>query len=53
MKFIQCRKSFRKWVNQDIIDSMRIIDEARAIARCSDLDADWNTYRSLRNKCSK
>ena len=53
MKTFQLRKKFRNWIDQELKVAMLDRDLQRDIARLSDLDSDWISYRRKRNDCTK
>ena len=53
LKFVQHRKNHCNWVNEDMVQQMRLRDQARQTARTTNSQDDWGTYRRLRNACSK
>ena len=53
MKFIQTRNNFVKWLDEDILQKMKLRDNLREHARNTDDDLDWAAYRKERNDCTK
>ena len=53
MKISQIKNKNKKWITKSTRDEMKARDSARIRAKNSQLTADWNCYKSLRNRCSK
>ena len=53
IKITQKRKNYRKWVNTEVKNEMKIRDRNREVARASQRMEDWEKYRRSRNKCVK
>ena len=53
IKLIQVRKNHCNWIDSELKDLMSLRDRRRETARLSSLQADWDSYRSTRNKCTK
>ena len=53
IKQIQMRKNHRNWVDGELKDLMTLRDSLRETARLSASQADWDSYRITRNKCTK
>ena len=52
MSVSQVRNKNKSWINKTTRDLMTARDKAREVARTTQLDNDWNRFRSLRNKCT-
>ena len=53
LKNSQLRKNHRNWIDDDLKISMRDRDLQREKAKLTDSLTDWNSYRQMRNSCSK
>ena len=53
MKNCQWRKKHCNWVNDELIQKIKERDQAREVARETDLHLDWIEYRRLQNDCTK
>ena len=52
MRIVQPRKNFKEWMNDDTRNIIKERDTAREKARLSQLDADWNNFKVIRNRCT-
>ena len=52
-KIIQIRKKYRNWVKQETKDKIKERETARNVARESKSEIDWQSYKVLRNLCTK
>ena len=43
----------KKWISKNTKDQMKLRDHARDKASTTQLETDWQLYKSLRNSCSK
>ena len=53
MKNIQLRQKYANWLDEEISQKMKDRDVLREVARGTDNDQDWISYRNARNECSK
>ena len=51
-KTVQVRKAYHNWITDSTKSEMDIRDKARDKAKITDLDLDWQLYRSKRNICT-
>ena len=50
---IQFRRHYKHWLTDSTKVTMKERDKAREKARLSKIDADWSSYKTLRNRCIK
>ena len=53
MKNVHARTRYFKWLSKDTKQIMQDRDNAREIARRTDSQQDWITFRTKRNLCTK
>ena len=53
LRTIQHRTKYKNWISKETLKDMKLRDEARTLAKTSDVDADWLDFKARRNRCSK